>query len=432
MTAAMVLAAFDVVRAQESLTLPAAMARARTATPAARALAAGAREADERVIQARAGYLPRVDLTQSVERGDQPVFVFGSVLAQRRFTAANFGLAALNYPPATTNVRTAVTVDQVVFDGGRTGARVLAAGLAREVVHAEQTRGQQDLALAAAEAFVRVLQLESAVQAADAAVAAATSDGERARSRRDVGVVTDADVLAIEVHLADVQQRRIAAMGDLAVARFALNDAVGLPLDQAVTLVRPVPRAVPTDPAALTNDALLARAELQQATLRARLAGNDRHLAQATFMPTVGVQGTWEFNGNTWLDQRSAWLVGAQLRINIFNGFADKARLGEARQAELRAAAERDRVAGQIAVDVRGALTRLDSARAREAAGRAALAQARESQRIVRDRYDAGLATVSDVLRAAEAVVEADSRATAAEMDVILQDVALDRALGRL
>ena len=71
-------------------------------------------------------------------------------------------------------------------------------------------------------------------------------------------------------------------------------------------------------------------------------------------------------------------------------------------------------------------------ARARETAGRAALTQARERQRIIRDRYDVGLATVTDVLRAAEAVFDAEARATAAEMDAILETVALDRATGRL
>jgi outer membrane protein TolC len=428
----MVMAGGVAVLGQERLTLTDAMARARTATPAARALAAGAQEAEARVVQARAGYLPRIDFTQSVERGDQPVFVFGSLLAQRRFTAANFDIAALNQPPATTNVRTALTVDQTVFDGGRTRLGASGTTLGSELANLEQTRGGQDLALAAAQAFVRVLQLEAAAQAADAAVAAATSDIERARARRDVGLVTDADVLAIEVHLADVRQRHIAAVGDLAIGRLALNDAIGLPLDQPVTLVRPVPRAGSANPAALTTEALAARAERQQADLRTRLAGNDRRLAQATFLPRVGVQGVWEFNGNRWLDQRSAWLVAAQLRVNIFNGFADNARLAEARQAEVRAAAERDRVVNQIAVDVRSAVMRLDTARARDAAGRATLAQARESQRIIRDRYETGLATVTDVLRAAEAVVDADSRATAAEMDLILQDVALDRALGRL
>jgi outer membrane protein TolC len=83
-------------------------------------------------------------------------------------------------------------------------------------------------------------------------------------------------------------------------------------------------------------------------------------------------------------------------------------------------------------VDVRTAVAHLAAARAREDAGRAALTQARESQRIVRDRYEAGLATVTDLLRAAEAALAAESRLATAETDLILQQVALDRAVGRL
>jgi outer membrane protein TolC len=142
--------------------------------------------------------------------------------------------------------------------------------------------------------------------------------------------------------------------------------------------------------------------------------------------------GGWEFNGATLGEQRSAWIVGAQVQINLFRGFADSARLAEARHAGARAAAEREQIERSIELEVRTAAARLEAARARHDAGRAALAQARESQRIIRDRYEGGLATVTDVLRAAESSLEAESRATAAEMDVILQGVALDRALGRL
>jgi outer membrane protein len=149
-------------------------------------------------------------------------------------------------------------------------------------------------------------------------------------------------------------------------------------------------------------------------------------------MPRVGVEAAWEFNGATWAQQRSGWIAGATVELNVFNGFADRARLTEARQAAARADAEREQVVRRIEVDVRSAVARVTAARARETAGRAALMQARESQRIVRDRYDAGLATVTDVLRAAEAVLDADARATAAEMDVILDSIALDRAVGRL
>ena len=190
--------------------------------------------------------------------------------------------------------------------------------------------------------------------------------------------------------------------------------------------------AAPADGEALVREALTKHPQLLQPSIQLQLAENGRRTARAGLLPTVGLQGGWEFNGETLGAQQSSWVFGAEVRLNVFRGFADSARTTEAQHAHARAIAERERVERRIEVDVRGALAQLAAARAREEAGRAALTQARESQRIIRDRYEGGLATVTDVLRAAEAALEAESRATTAEMDVILQTVALERALGRL
>jgi outer membrane protein TolC len=304
--------------------------------------------------------------------------------------------------------------------------------LDRDLATAARDVARQDLVFRAAQAFVRVLQLEATVRATEAAVAAAESDRQRARARRDVGVVTEADVLALEVHLADMRQRQIATAGDLEVVRMELAEAVGLPLTTPLVPLRPVSRTTPADDEALIRAALTAHPQLRQAATHLQLADNGQRTARAALLPAVGVQAGWEFNGATIGAQQSSWVIGAEVRMNVFRGFADTARMTEARHAHVRATAEQQRIERRIEVEVRGALAQLSAARAREDAGRAALAQARESQRIIRDRYESGLATVTDVLRAAEAALDAESRATAAEMDVILQSVAVDRALGRL
>ena len=418
--------------AQTPLTLEEAMKRAQGETVDARALASTIDEAEARVQRAQSGYWPRVDLTEALQRGNNPVFAFSSLLAQRRFTAANFAIPSLNYPDPVTNTRTAIGIEQPIFDAGLTTLGVKAATLEREIATAARDAGDQDLAFRAARAFVRVLQLEAAVRATDAAVAAAESDHERALARRDVGVVTDADVLTVAVHLAEMHQRQITAAGDLAVARIELAEAIGVPLTDSLILVRPRPTSAPDDAEVLVQQALTSHPHRREADLHVQLADNARRTARASLLPTLGVQGGWEFNGATLGEQQSSWVVGAEVRLNLFRGFADTARMTEASHARIRATAERERVERRIEVDVRTALAQLAAARARDEAGRAALTQARESQRIIRDRYENGLATVTDVLRAGEAALDAESRATTAEMDVILQTVALARALGRL
>src|SRR5690606_8826997 len=197
----------------------------------------------------------------------------------------------------------------------------------------------QELGFRAAQAFVRVLTFEATLRAADAAVAAAESDRQRARARREVGLVTEADVLAVDVHLADMRQRQIAAAGDLAVGRIRLAEAVGLPLTASVVPVRPASRPVAPDPDALVREALTRHPQLLQADIDLQLAENGRRTARAAFLPTVAVQGAWEFNGETLGAQQSSWVVGAEVRVNVFRGFADTARMTEADHARARATA---------------------------------------------------------------------------------------------
>lgn len=417
---------------QTRLTLADAMARARAESPAARAAAAAAHAAAWRVPQARAGYLPRVDAIEAWQRGNHPVFVFGSLLAQRRFTAARFAIDALNHPDPVDNFRTALTVEQAIWDGGLARLGVERARLGREAAELDRERSGQALALAAAEAYTNVLAADAALRAARAAVEAAEADLARARHRRDAGLATEADVLAVEVHLAEMREGAIRAQADADVARASLNAVIGAPLDAAFELDAAPPPDVPLDVVALEAAALQTRPEARQAAVGVSVAANARRTAQAAFLPQVGFRGTWEANGASFGGQVASWALGAEVRLNLFHGFADQARLAEAREVERREAAERERREAAIRVEVRTAVARLQAARARAEVGRAAVAQARESQRIIRDRYESGLATVTDLLRAAQAVLQAEALAERARVDVIFQSVAVDRAVGRL
>jgi len=84
-----------------------------------------------------------------------------------------------------------------------------------------------------------------------------------------------------------------------------------------------------------------------------------------------------------------------------------------------------------VDVDVVRALEHLDAARARADVGRDAVAEARERERIVRDRYDAGIAGVTDLLAATTASLDADARRVGALVDLLVARAELDHAVGR-
>ena len=153
--------------------------------------------------------------------------------------------------------------------------------------------------------------------------------------------------------------------------------------------------------------------------------------ARAAFLPRVTLQAGWEANGGGWQVPASSWVVGAAGHINLFRGFADRARVAEARERQSQLAIERQKTEVAVRLDVRVAVARLAAAREAEAVGRTAAAQARESHRIIRDRYEGGLADVSALLRAAEMVHESDARQAAARVDVVVAAAEVNRAMGR-
>jgi outer membrane protein TolC len=422
--------------AQETLTLDQAVSAALANNAMMRAAKAGEREAAAHVDEARAGYLPRVDYVESWQRGNDPVYVFGSLLTQQRFTAANFDLAALNHPDPLTNHQGMLVVQQPVFDSARL-AGIRSAGIGSQIAQRTTAEARGDLSLGVTRVYGMVLQAIAGRRAADAAVESANDDLARTEQRRDAGLVTEADVLSLKVFVAQMQERQIRAASGEEVARAQLNQLMGAPLDTAFVLVEPPPPSVATaqPPSAPADDEAIAlknRAAVHRADAELALADTARTAAKAAFLPQVYVQGMYELNGHTFWDRASAWMVAGQVRFNLFAGGGDAARVKVATAAEARARAERDNVLTSVRLEVRTARAEYDAAVAREAVGRAAVLQARESQRIIRDRYESGLTGVTDVLRAATSLLDAETLRISSIVDVIVGRAALDKAVGRL
>ncbi len=421
------------LHAQTPLTLPDAIARAAASNPDARIAVVAEEEAAQRLVQARAGYLPRADLSETWQRGNQPVYVFGSLLAQRRFTAADFALEALNRPDALDNFRAAAAVEQHVWDGGQTRARVAAARAGVDLAASGRRRVGQALAVAAPAAYGQVLVAHASLRAAEAAMASADADRTRVTDRRDAGLVTDADVLAVDVHRAAVQENVIRARAAVEIGRAELNRVMGVPLDTVYELapLDPLPSSMAGDIALLEEEALANRPEVVEAALRTRVSDADVALARAAFRLQVVAQAGWESNGGTWDSRAGSWLVSTGVRLNVFRGLADKARLAEATLATERRALEREQVATGIRVEVRHAVASLEAARARVRLAEHVVEQASEGQRIVRDRYEQGLADGTALTRAAEHVVQAMQQQVRARVDVQIASATLERVLGR-
>jgi outer membrane protein TolC len=398
-----------------------------------RAAGAAADAASREVAAARGTWFPRLSFTESWQRGDQPTFVFSSLLASRRFAAENFAVQQLNHPDPIGYARTAATLEQVLFDGGRRRAAVDMARSQQTFADLEVRDAALTAVISATELYGRLLLAQAMQSAADAALAAGREDLARAERRRDAGMATDADVLALTVHVADMEQRSIKAGGDAQVLRAQINRLAGAAVDRRFLAVEPSLAQLPVpDAAGLFTEAEAQRPDVLKALAAEQMADSGRRAARATFLPTIGVQATYEMSGTRIDDRASSWIAGSELRWSLGAGGVEraKAQAAAARLSKARVEAEDARAAARV--DVVAAVEQLRSARARQTVGRAAVAQAHESERIIRDRYDAGLMPVNDVLRAAGALLDAESQRVSALVDELTSRAALDRALGRL
>ncbi len=417
------------------LTLREAVRAALAGNKSLEASAAGVDAAEARIVQAQSGYLPKLNFSESFARSDNPVFVFGTLLTQQRFGPGNFEIGALNRPDAINNFQSQLTLDQVVFDAGHTRNAVRSARLMHNLSGEQRRRAELDVIAGVVRAYYGALLSAEGLATAREAMRSAEADLRRAEAVRAAGMSTDVDVLSIRVHLAAVNEQQIRRAADLDVARAALNEILGLPLDTRQDLASPLePLMLPDlDLPDYERQAVDNRPETRESRLAASLARVQADSARASLLPQVGVRAAWEADRRRfWSGTGTNWLAAISLKWNLFNGFADKARIREAGHSLRRAEAEQERAGSGARLQVRRAWADLRAAQQRIEVARAAMAEAQESLRITQNRYEAGLSNVTDLLRTETAVLESKTRYLAAVHDQRVAAAMLEYASGTL
>ena len=421
--------------AQDALSLREAVRRGLHDNPAIAAATASGQAAEARVLQARSGSLPKLNYSETFARSDDPVFVFSSLLTQHQFGADNFAIPSLNRPDSLNNFQSQITVDQPIYDGGQTRHAVRAAEIGEKMSAEDKRRSELETISAIARAYYGVLLATESLHTAEQAVDSAQADLRRAEAIRQAGMSTDVDVLSIRVHLAAVAEQRIIRTADLEVAKAALNDVLGLPLDTPHHLTTALaPLDLPDlEIAGLEHDAAELRPETRQTALAAAFAGVQADAARSALLPTVGLHGAFEADRQRFLNRGGAnWLAMVSLRWNLFNGNADKAKIAEAGHWLERARAEAGRADSAVRLQVRRAYADLRAAQQRIEVARASVAEAEESLRITQNRYEAGMAHVTDLLHNETAVLASRTRYLAAVHDQRVAATMLEFAAGRL
>lgn len=402
--------------------------------PAIEGTAANKAAAQSRVREAQSGFLPKLSYSESVQRSDNPVFVFGSLLDQRQFRQDNFNLGPLNNPNFLNNFQSQVRADQTVYDFGATKSQVRSAELGTQMASEDDRRARMAVIAGIAAAYFDAILRKERLSVAEDAVRSAESDVQRAENVRGAGMSTDADVLSVRVHLADMREREIQARYALDVSSAALNDALGAPLEAQHDLSTAlVPAKVSqTDLAELDKTSLQGPGP-REALLASEAADAQTSAARSALLPKISVHAVFEADRQTFVTRGGAnWLFGASLDWNLFNGFADQSRREEAAHLAAAARAQQKRAESATRLEVRKAYANWKGAEEQIGVASAAVSQAEESLRITRNRYEAGLTTITELLRNETATLETKTRHLEAIYQQRLAATQLEQAAGTL
>jgi outer membrane protein len=397
-------------RTQEPLTLQQAISAALKHSPQAAIANADKNEAKATASMARSQLLPQLNFTEDISRGNDPVYAFGTRLRQRSFTQADFALNALNYPSPIGNFATRFSGSWMAFDSFKTQKQIHSADLMRASASSSAQSVNQQIVLRVVAAYQAVLYAQREIDVArheqDTAAALMASVDEHVKA----GLTVESDRMSAEVNVAARKQELIIAEGDLELAWAELAEAMGS-ADLKQTELKPIePHEFPEQPVEQEiATALRTRPDLKAVGEARSAEASNLSAVKSEFGPRVSAYGNWELDQSSFAGSGgNNWVAGVQLTIDILP-------LGKRSQLA-RESAVKQKVDAQLAqsqlhvrMEVSQAHIHVKTAQLQRQTSEAAMQQSAESLRILKNRYGAGLATITDLLRAEDAERQSQS-----------------------
>ncbi len=317
-----------------------------------------------------------------------------------------------------------------LYGGGRPTAGLAAAHSGVRAAAQDVRAAHNQLSAAVVKAYLDIRKAREAVRALDAGAKAYEAAVAVARARFDAGQMLKADLLSLEVQLAQTREQLASARHGAALAERAFNFVLGADNPAAeVELTDDDPALAGITPPTVTD--FSNRPELLGLQERVRAAEAMLRAARGGRKPTVNAFASYQYDqGWKLASHGDSWMAGVSLDLNIFDGGQTS---GKIRQniSELAQVKEMLRKATLgVALEVEQARLAHESARDRLAVTDQAVAQAEESAALSRARFEKGLLLTADLIGVEGRLIEARMRHAFAAADERIAVADYRRALG--
>ena len=334
----------------------------------------------------------------------------------------------------------ALTVTQPIYMGGKIKAMNAITGYAEQLAQAMRDNKAQDIIYNVDAAYWMVVSLKAKQKLATSYVELVQSLDDDVQKMLQQGVATRANVLSVDVKLNEAQVDLTRVNNGLVLARMALAQVCGLPVNTTFTLADEdcdtwAGAAAPSS--APMSQVYAARSDVQALTLATKIYDEKARVARSEMLPKVAAMGMYHLtNPNSYNGFKNRFggmfTLGLTVKVPLWHwgGLTSKYKAAqvEARMKQV----ELDDAKEKIALQVSQAQFRTEEARKTLAMTESNLVKAEENLRIAGVAFREGVSTTDDVMAAQTAWLKAKSEHIDAAIDVQLCDVYLSKVTGTL
>jgi outer membrane protein len=408
------------VTGAEAWTFERALQHAASHNPEARIAQHRIVAAQAQLAQANSAFWPRLQLQSSYTRTDNPMMVFGNILNQRSFRSS----LDFNDVPDIDHLNVRGLVTAPVYAGGRNIAARNAAKSNARAAQFEVMAIQNQLQFEVARAFHTILKAREFVRSTDASVRSLEENLSVAQRRLNAGALLKAELLDVEVRLAQGREELVRARNASTLAERALRNLLGLEISDEFSVSDALPALSIPESSGEERAELLALGQREEAAMERIRA------ARSGYKPRLSAFGNIDYDyGTVTGNDGESYAVGVVAQWDLWDGFSTRSKIREA-EAQLELIREEQRKV-RLAIDLEVEEARLNLAAATErlAAMEKATSQASESHLLTRNRFDQGSALSSQVLDTESALLTARVRHAEAVSDQRIALAALRKAL---
>jgi outer membrane protein TolC len=398
------------------------------------------------VMQAQAGFYPRLSLGETFARTNYAPMVFTYSLAQGNLSGSfptspppgfdPFG--QFNNPPPLNDWNTQLLLQWPLFQGGRTfyGNRAAIARLRASEMQIQAV--YNDLQFAVISAFFGILMADQSIGIAEESTRRIQEQLDIAQARYENEVALKSDVLRVAVSLAEAENQLAIARHNLERAKSQLNLVMGRAVDSHLELAAQESMPMPEAAAEVESMEQLIEAAKRQ---RPEIEAMQRNIvsleqtvrtARAAYFPQVNAFAHYDIDTEDFSDTNDSWTIGVGANLSLFDGFLTRSAVQSARAQLREAQAQYERLLLQVEMDVKNAYLARSEALSRLSVLEQSVAEAEESQRIISDRYSEGMALVTDLLNSEVALTNVRLQTLSARYEYQVSSAALERATGGL